>query len=335
MSESVTALHRSRRVPDDAGRFAHLRFFDLSEAATNARSEIVAGLSAEVAFISPKYFYDELGSRLFEAICELPEYTLTRDERSIFEQQGDRIAREIGPVDSLIDLGAGNSEKAERLFAVLNPAQYVAVDIAGDFLKTSLRRLADRHPDLEVIGVAQDFARALRLPPPVRDARRLFFYPGSSIGNFAPEAAVELLRRVHAKAAGGHLLIGADLVKDASELVAAYDDSLGVTAAFNLNVLRQSNVLAGTDFDVAEWRHVALYNAQAARVEMHLEARHRLVVHWEGGDRPFEAGEHIHTENSHKYALDTLRALLENAGFNHVRTFTDARSRFAVALASA
>ena len=334
MSDSVTAFHRRRVASDDAARFAHLRFFDFSEAATDARAEIIAGLELPAASISPKYFYDALGSRLFEAICELPEYTLTRDEQSIFERDATRIAREIGPIDALIDLGAGNSEKAERLFRALAPAQYVAVDIAVDFLKTSLRHLADRHPELEVVGVAQDFTRSLRLPPPVRDARRLFFYPGSSIGNFGADAAAQFLARVHAQAAGGHLLLGADLVKDSAELEAAYDDALGVTAAFNLNVLAQANRLAGTDFEVADWRHVALFNSAESRVEMHLEARHRLVVRWAGGERHFEAGERIHTENSHKYTLESLRTLLESAGFHEVRVFADEQSRFVVALAT-
>lgn len=335
MSEAVTAFHRSRSANDGAERFAALRFFDLSVAATDARAEIIAGLSAPDASISPKYFYDELGSRLFEAICELPEYTLMRDERTVFERYAKRIALDLGPLEALIDLGAGNSEKAERLFAALAPAQYVAIDIAGEFLKASLRRLADRHPELEVIGVAQDFARSMCLPPPVRSSRRLFFYPGSSIGNFAPAAAAGLLARVHAHAAGGHLLIGADLVKDAAEFVAAYDDALGVTAAFNLNVLRQANRLAGTDFNLADWRHVALYNAQEARVEMHLEARRQLTVGWDGGQRRFETGERIHSENSYKYTRAGLRALLERAGFDQVRLYCDERERFAVALGAA
>jgi len=335
MSESVTAFHRSRSAHDAALRSAGLRFFDLSAAVADARSEILAGLSAPGASISPKYFYDELGSRLFEAICELPEYTLMRDERAVFERCAHRIAVELGPLGALIDLGAGNSEKAERLFAAFVPAQYVAIDIAGEFLKAQLLRLAGRHPQLEVIGVAQDFTRSLCLPPPVALSRRLFFYPGSSIGNFAPAAAAELLTRVHAHASGGHLLIGADLVKDDAEFVAAYDDALGVTAAFNLNVLRQANRLAGTDFNLADWRHVALYNAPAARVEMHLEARRRLTVGWDGGQRRFEAGERIHTENSYKYTRASLRALLACAGFDEARLYCDERERFAVALAAA
>ncbi|MGH6624697.1 MAG: L-histidine N(alpha)-methyltransferase, partial [Burkholderiaceae bacterium] len=154
MSEPLTAVHRMRPSPDAAERIAHLRFFDFSEAAIDARAEIIAGLAVPNAFISPKYFYDVLGARLFETICELPEYTLTRDERSIFERDAQRMAREIGPIDALIDLGAGNSEKAERLFDALAPTQYVAIDIAVDFLKGSLRGIADRHPAVEVIGVA-------------------------------------------------------------------------------------------------------------------------------------------------------------------------------------
>lgn len=335
MSESFSVVRRRAPIVDPAERIAHLRFFDLSEPAGDARSEILEGLAAPCATIAPKYFYDTLGARLFESICELPEYTLTRDERAILDEQAPRLARELGSIEALIDLGAGNSEKAERLLDSFSPSQYVAVDIAGEFLRTNLQRLAGRWSELEVVGVVQDFTRGLRLPPPVRDARRLFFYPGSSIGNFSVDEAIEFLRRVHAKAAGGHLLLGADLVKEPGELVSAYDDALGVTAAFNLNVLRQVNRLAGTDFRIADWRHVALYNEAQARVEMYLEARRPLTARWLDGERRFASGERIHTENSYKYTPHGLTRLLERAGFRDVRICCDAQSRFAVAVAAA
>jgi uncharacterized SAM-dependent methyltransferase len=169
----------------------------------------------------------------------------------------------------------------------------------------------------------------------VRRGRRLFFYPGSSIGNFAPDEAAAFLERVRAHSTGGHLLIGADLVKDPAELVAAYDDSLGVTAAFNLNILHQVNRLAATDFNPADWQHLALFNRHASRIEMHLQARHDVVVRWSDGQRSFAKGERIHTENSHKYSLSGLRALLEATGFGDVRFFCDDDQRFTVALASA
>ena len=310
-----------------------VRFFDRLPAAVDPAAELKVGLESDPATIAPKFFYDALGSRLFEAICELPEYTLPRDEAAIFARRTGEIAREVGPGVTLIDLGAGNCEKAERLFELLRPAQYVAVDFAKDFLLARLQPLAERHPTIETIGIAADFTRALVLPEAVRHERRLVFYPGSSIGNFSPPQAAQFLSDVHSLCAGGHLLLGADLVKDAGELVAAYDDALGVTAAFNLNVLNVVNRLAGTDFDAADWRHVALFNAELSRIEMHLEARRAIAVHWPGGERRFDAGERIHTENSYKLTLAGLSELLRTAGFASVRTYTDPADRFALALA--
>jgi dimethylhistidine N-methyltransferase len=310
-----------------------VRFIDLLPPAGDPAAELRAGLAAPVPVISPKFFYDRLGARLFEAICELPEYTLTRDEQAIFEQHGDAIALAIGPGCTLIDLGAGDCAKAERLFAALAPAQYVAVDIAREFLRDQLAALAGRHPALDVVGVACDFMRALELPPPICAERRVAFYPGSSIGNFAPAEAVAFLARVRELTPGGCLLLGADLVKDAAELAAAYDDALGVTAAFNRNVLTVANRVAGTDFALADWRHVAFYDPAASRIEMHLEAARAVTVRWPGGRRDFAAGSRIHTENSYKTTLPALTALLRAAGYAAVRCYTDARERFALALA--
>jgi dimethylhistidine N-methyltransferase len=312
---------------------SRVRFFDLLADAADPAAELRAGLAARPAAIPPKFFYDALGARLFEAICELPEYTLPRDEQAIFDRHASEIAHEVGAGTTLVDLGAGNCAKAERLFPLLRPAQYAAVDIAREFLAARLAVLAERHPAVEIVGVAQDFTRGLVLPEAVRGGRRLLFYPGSSIGNFGPHEAAAFLRRAHAACAGGHLLLGADLAKDATELQAAYDDALGVTAAFNLNVLNVVNRTVGADFTVADWRHVALFDAGAGRIEMHLEARRALTVRWPGGERRFAEGERIHTENSYKYTVDGLAAMLRAAGFAAVRCFTDPRGRFALALA--
>jgi L-histidine N-alpha-methyltransferase len=311
----------------------HVQFFDRLPPAADPAAELRAGLDARPARISPKFFYDVLGARLFEAICELPEYSLPRDEQAIFARRTAEIAATVGPGVTLIDFGAGNCAKAERLFRELRPLQYVAVDIAAAFLREQLGAVAARHPDVEVIGVAADFTRGLELPDAVRPQRRLAFYPGSSIGNFSVTDAAAFLTQVRRNSEGGHLLLGADLVRSPEELVRAYDDALGVTAAFNLNVLRVSNRLAGTDFEVADWRHVALFNKDESRIEMHLEARRALVVTWPGAQRRFEAGERIHTENSYKYTLPGLSALLRAAGYTTVRTFTDPSDRFALALA--
>ncbi|HSQ09786.1 MAG TPA: L-histidine N(alpha)-methyltransferase [Burkholderiaceae bacterium] len=312
---------------------ARMRFIDLLPAGADPAAELRAGLAAPVPWIAPKFFYDALGARLFEAICELPEYTLPRDERVIFDRCTDEIASLIGPGSTLIDLGAGNCAKAERLFEALQPVQYVAVDSAGPFLRAQLEALAGRHRSIDVIGVAADFSPGLVLPPVVRRERRGVFYPGSSIGNFAPEEARAFLSCIHDQCAGGHLLIGADLVKNPAELVAAYDDALGVTASFNLNVLNVVNRLAGTDFTPGDWRHVALFNAAHRRIEMHLEARRELRVGWPGGERNFAAGARIHTENSYKTTSASMSDGLRAAGFGSVRLYTDPAGRFALALA--
>jgi dimethylhistidine N-methyltransferase len=310
-------------------------FVDLLSATVEPRAELAASLLAEPASIPPKYFYDALGSRLFEAICELPEYPLTRTERAIFDSFAPDIAALVGRGRVLIDLGAGNCEKAERLFGWLAPSQYVAVDIAADFLRERLDLVAGRHPELTIVGVAQDFTTKLELPPLVRTGPRLLFYPGSSIGNFAPDAALDFLARTRAAAGrNGHLLLGADLVKDKRLLDLAYDDPLGVTAAFNLNVLRNVNSLLESDFDVADWRHVAFFDPQHSRIEMHVEARSDVVVRWPGATRRFAAGDRIHTENSYKYTPQGLQGLLERAGYDGVRLYLDDASGFAVALAS-
>jgi len=297
---------------------------------------VAAGLSLPEKTLPCRFLYDARGSRLFEAICELPEYPLTRTERAIFDTFAPEIAALVGRGCVLIDLGAGNCEKAERLFGWLAPSQYVAVDIAAGFLRERLDLIAGRHPELAIVGVAQDFTTTLELPPSVRSGPRLLFYPGSSIGNFAPDAALDFLARTRAAAGrDGHLLIGADLVKDKGLLDLAYDDPLGVTAAFNLNVLRNVNALLGSDFNVADWRHVAFFDPQCSRIEMHVEARCDVVARWPGATRRFAAGNRIHTENSHKYTPQQLQSMLERAGYDGVHLYLDDASGFAVALASA
>ena len=294
------------------------------------RAQAIAALVGTPASASPKHFYDRLGSHLFEAITELPEYYPTRTEAAIFAAHGQAMARQIGVGTTLIDLGAGNCAKAVRMFPLFEPARYVAVDISVDFLRDALAGVQRAHPQLDVVGLGLDFSRALDLPADLIEGRPAFFYPGSSIGNFTPAEALTFLRSVRAQASGGGLLIGIDLVKPAPLLEAAYADALGVTAAFNLNLLRHLNRLIGSDFDPAGWRHVGLYNASESRVEMHLEAREDLTVRWPGGQRGFAAGERLHTENSHKYRIDGFGALLQAAGFEAPVHWTDAQGWFAV-----
>jgi dimethylhistidine N-methyltransferase len=299
------------------------------------RAELSTGLRERQARCAPKYFYDALGSRLFEAITELPEYYPTRTEAQIFEGHTAEMARAVGRGATLIDLGAGNCAKAAALFPALQPARYVAVDIAVDFVRGALNTLQRQFPAIPMVGVGLDFSHALSLPAQALAGRPVFFYPGSSIGNFAPEEALAFLRSVCKVAAGGGLLIGVDLVKPTAILEAAYDDALGVTAAFNLNVLVHLNRLIGADFRPSQWRHVAFFDAARSRIEMHVEARQATTVRWPGGERRFAAGERIHTENSYKYTPGAFAELLAAAGFRTQRHWLDAQQWFAVFWAEA
>lgn len=309
------------------------------------RDELLAGLSAREPTTSPKFLYDDLGSKLFEAICELPEYYPTRTEAAIFSRHGKEIAGAIctdqgGEAVTLIDLGAGNCAKGARLLPLLKPAQYVPIDISVEFLRDAVNRLQPHCPGLDITAVGMDFSAALDLPDAVRKQRRLFFYPGSSLGNFSPAEAREFLHGLRQSCdvdgdAQGGVLIGIDLIKDKAILDAAYDDALGVTSCFNLNVLRNLNALIGSDFDVRQWRHRGAFNAAASRIEMFLEARENLTVQWQGGQRRFERGERIHTENSYKYTPQTFKALLGETGFGAMQSWTDPNGWFMVCYARA
>jgi dimethylhistidine N-methyltransferase len=300
------------------------------------RNELGAGLLAPQPFTSPKYLYDALGSKLFAAICALPEYYPTRTEAAILHQNLTDIARSIGRGTTLIDLGAGNCEKAAGMFHALQPAQYVPVDISIDFLRDAVECLRCQYPQITMLGVGMDFSSSLELPEQVRAEKRLFFYPGSSLGNFTPEEAAAFLGRVReASGRDGGLLIGIDLVKDTQVLQEAYDDAIGLTAAFNLNLLQHLNRLLGTNFNARDWRHRARFDVEQSRIEMHLEAVHNVTVTWPGGERRFWQTQHIHTENSYKYTRERFVQMLERAGFGKVRTWTDARGWFLVCHASA
>lgn len=299
------------------------------------RAELTAGLTSPQAALSPKYLYDALGSRLFAAITELPEYYPTRTEAAIFRAYLPEIAAALGPTTTLVDLGAGNCEKAARLLEPLAVRRYVAVDISADFLRESLERLQYEHPERELLGIGLDFSATLDLPPEVGPGPRALFYPGSSIGNFTPEEALSFLRQVQGACQGGKLLIGVDLVKPEAILEPAYDDPLGVTAAFNLNLLLHLNRLLRANFALGDWRHLAIFNPLHSRIEMHLEALRTLRVSWPGGGRTFRAGERLHTENSYKWRPEDFRELLIAAGFANLRCWQDERDWFAVFTADA
>jgi dimethylhistidine N-methyltransferase len=309
-----------------------IKFIQLYQASDHQiRAELSAGLMAEPAYSLPKYFYDELGSKLFAAICELPEYYLSRTEASIFETYQSEIAEVVGVGSTLIDLGAGNCAKAARLFSVLQPAQYVPVDISVDFLREAVGDLQQRFPHIRMTGLGMDFSTALQLPDAVQRSKRLFFYPGSSIGNFTPDEAAAFFRRLHAAGESeGGLLIGVDLIKEEKILNAAYNDALGVTASFNLNLLLHLNNLLGANFDIREWQHYSFFNNAQSRIEMYLEAKNSVTVKWQGGERRFLAGERIHTENSYKYTPDNFVHLLQQSGFKVTRRWSDANNWFMV-----
>ena len=311
---------------------ARARFHQLhSERTDEISREIIEGLCAQSPYINPKFFYDEMGSTLFHAITLTPEYYPTRAEAEIFQRHSQAIGAHIGPVGALIDLGAADCRKAEALFGVLRPTQYVPVDISIDYLKTAVSRIELGFPDLDIVALGLDFSDRLVLPPDVVDVERLFFYPGSSIGNLSPAAARPLLASLR-EACGddGGVLIGVDRVKDGDILTRAYDDALGVTSAFNLNVLRHVNIMIGSDFDISQWRHVAFFDEVNSRVEMHLEARCDVEVQMPAERRRFDAGERIHTESSYKYTPDSFSDLLRNAGFSRIEHWTDPRAWFSV-----
>jgi dimethylhistidine N-methyltransferase len=299
------------------------------------RREVIEGLLAVPARLSPKYFYDELGCALYGAICQLPEYYPTRTELALFGRRRAEIAQAVGRGRVLVDLGAGDCRKAEGWFASLAPRRYVAVDIAASEIERALARMARDHPGIEMLGVATDFSRSLELDGALGEGPFAFFYPGSSIGNFTPGEAREFLAGIRGRCdRGGGLLIGVDGKKDAAVLDAAYDDALGVTAAFNLNCLRHLNHRFGFDFDIGSFIHRGFYNEAMGRVEMHLEARREHEVRLGEARRTFRSGERIHTENSYKYGRDEFERLLRDAGFARIQAWESDSTPYYVFYAS-
>lgn len=301
----------------------------------DAKAELDAlerGLLAPAASIAPKFFYDALGSTLYNAIVLTPEYYPTRTEAAIFEKFRAEIAAVIGTGKQFIDLGSGDSVKAEKWFAALKPSRYVAVDISESAAREALARLAGNADAPELAGLITDFSSVLDVTPVVQKTPTLFFYPGSSIGNFVPDDALWFLKQIRAHCSTNDcgLLIGIDAKKDSARLDAAYDDALGVTASFNLNTLRNINGLLGTDFDVRDWQHRGFYNAAMGRIEMHLEARDNVQIKIRGATRTFTKGERIHTENSYKYAPEQFRTMLVEAGFSSPTLWQDDDGDFSV-----
>ncbi len=296
-------------------------------------SEILEGLARPQKTLSPKFFYDQTGSKLFDEICELPEYYLTRSEQEIMQACSAEIAELIGPNASLIEFGSGSSLKTRTLLSHLDsPAAYVPVDISKEHLEAAARSLATDFPELEILPVAADFTRPFPLPQPrVIPERNLVYFPGSTIGNFGPEAALNLLRVMYQEAGeNGALLIGVDLQKDGAILERAYNDEAGVTAEFNLNILMRLNNEFGADFDLGKYDHIAIYDSDSGRIEMRLVSTHHQRVSL--GGRTFELApdEFIVTEHSHKYTLEGFEKMANLAGFRVEHVWTDSARLFSV-----
>ncbi|MCC6777575.1 MAG: L-histidine N(alpha)-methyltransferase [Hyphomicrobiales bacterium] len=287
--------------------------------------DVLEGLSSRPKRLSPKYFYDETGARLFERITELPEYYPTRCELALLRNHGGEIARFFPDRSALIELGSGSSRKVRLLLAAAPAiAASVPVDISAEMLAQEASELERDHPGLLVLPVEADFTKPFTLPAAVAGMPRTGFFPGSTIGNFEPHEAATFLRHAGATlGVGAHLVIGVDLIKDARILDAAYDDAAGVTAAFNLNLLARIDRELGADFDLDRFEHHAFYNLERRRVEMHLGSKQRQRVHIAGRVIEFRAGETIHTENSYKYTPETFAALARGAGWTPQALWSD------------
>ena len=298
--------------------------------------DIFAGLSAEPKGTPPVWFYDLRGSELFEEITDLPEYYPTRTEAALLQRHGPDFAAAVGAGRVVVEFGAGSARKTPHLLRAIEPSAYVPIDISGEYLQASSAALASSFPGLPVMPVVGDFNRELTLPNAVRDLPALGFFPGSTIGNMEPDAAVDLLRTMRSLLGeDAMLLIGMDRIKDADRLIAAYDDAAGVTAAFNLNLLTRINRELAADMPVEDFAHRAVWNDAKARIEMHLEATRAIDFHVAGRRFHMDRGETIHTESSHKYGQRDARLLLRAGQWDPVEEWSDEEGLFALILAKA
>ena len=300
------------------------------------RADVIAGLATPVKAIPARWFYDRRGSELFEAITELPEYYPTRTERGLLERHCPEVADIAGRGRAVVEFGSGSSAKTPLLLRAAAPSAYVPIDISGDFLRESARLLQAEFPDLPIRAVEGDFTRRIALPPEAAEAPKLGFFPGSTIGNFVPGSGVDLLRAMRETlGVGAWILIGFDRIKDVDTLIRAYDDSAGITAAFNLNLLERINRELDGDIPIEAFRHKIVWNDALARIEMHLEATRRVRFGVDGLGFEMLEGETIHTENSHKYGLRDLRLLLVAGGWTVDREWSDEAEAFTLVLTRA
>ena len=303
------------------------RIRDAAPVAENFAHALVAGLAKSPKQISAKYFYDAAGSQLFDQICDLPEYYQTRTETALLRRHAGEIAALMGQNAQIVEFGAGSLRKVRILLEAAKPRTYLPLDISGDYLRHVVRDLAVDYPTLQVAPVVADFTLPLDIPG---DARRAGFFPGSTIGNFRPDAATALLRRMRGTLNGGGLLIGVDLVKDPQRLHAAYNDAAGVTAQFNKNILVRANRELGADFDTEAFVHYAPYNVQMQRIEMYLVSLRRQTVSLCGEQFEFAQGEPLYTEDSHKYTIESFREMAARAGFVPRAVWMDEERLFSI-----
>ena len=306
---------------------------DLDAAKSDFLRETIAGLSRNPRTLPCKFFYDERGAQLFQKICELPEYYITRTELGILRLHGADMAKALGTQIELIGLGTGAGTKTRILLEELDaPAVYIPIDISREQLQNSTARFREVFPRLEILPVCSDYLEHFELPLPRRpSSRSVVYFPGSTIGNFEPRAAVEFLSRmVELCGDGGGLLIGVDLQKDPQIIEAAYNDSQGVTAEFNLNLLARVNRELSADFELPHWRHRAIYNSSEGRIEMNLISEINQTVHMEDRQFHFNAGEKIVTEFSYKHTPEGFSALAREAGFDFEKMWTDEARLFGV-----
>ena len=300
------------------------------------REDVLAGLSAPIPAVPARWLYDRRGSELFDEITRLPSYYPTRTETALLTQVMPEIAAHVPRGSAVVELGAGSATKSPLLLEAIDPAAYVPVDISGDYLRQSAAEIASRFPDIAVEPVIADFARPFELPESIAGLPRLGFFPGSTIGNFVPRSATDLLRSFRdLLGIGALLLIGMDRVKPVERLVAAYDDPEGITAAFNLNLLERINRELDGTIPIDGFRHEARWNDILSRIEMHLVATRDVKFTIAGRDFAFARGSSIHTENSHKYGQRGARVLLLAGGWTPVAEWTDAAGDFAIILAEA
>ena len=300
------------------------------------REDVLAGLSAPIPAVPARWLYDRRGSELFDEITRLPDYYPTRTETALLEQILPDVASRIPRGAAVVEFGAGSATKTPLLLEAIHPATYVPVDISGDYLRDSASEVAERFPEISVEPVVADFARPFDLPASIAGLAKLGFFPGSTIGNFVPRTATDLLRSWRDLLGdGSQLLIGMDRVKPVERLIAAYDDADGVTAAFNLNLLERINRELDADIPIDAFRHEARWNDILSRIEMHLVATRDVSFTIDGSTFFFATGSSIHTENSHKYGRRGGRVLLLAGGWTPVAEWSDPAGDFAVILAEA